>query len=814
MNSVDRLRVPAEQLRWSLDASELGFETTREVAACATTPGQHRAVRALELGLSLRGHGYNVYVAGDPGTNRTETVRHLLDHFEDPGFLPEDLCYVQNFRDPDQPCLLRFPAGRGRRFRSAMGEIVDRLRDGIPRIFQSEVYAKRRRARMKRFSSRMEELAAPLKTKAEPVGLVLVQVEMGDHAEAELLPLVDGEPVAFEDLETKVEEHEFERSDLERLLAARADLAGNLRTFSEAANRLVREAETDLRDLDRQMTRPYLNLVLSNVYREFQDVTGVVEYLREVEAWLEARMALFRAGDDEEGDEEAEGIDPEEALRPLMVNLILDNSGERRRPVIYENNPSVANLRGSVDREVRSNGMVVSDFTHIKAGSLIRAHGGFLVLHVDDFDSEGRAWGVIKRALRTGQIQIESEDGNMGPVPRALRPAPAAVDVKVILIGTTDLYHDLLDVDPDFPKLFKVKAEFDTEMELGLQAMTEYACMVRAVCDEDLLPPMTASGVAAVVEFGVRLAGHRSRITTRFTQVSDLVREAAYWAARRRRTMVDAEDVFQAVEERRTRVNLAEEKTQRLIREGVILIDTEGATVGQVNGLAVLDVGDHRFGRPTRITASVAAGTSGVVNIERMAALSGRYHDKGVLILNGYLLQTFAPDAPLAMTAGITLEQSYDEVDGDSASTAEIFALLSALARTPLRQDLAVTGSMNQKGQVQAVGGVNEKIEGFFDLCAARGLTGSQGVVLPAPNLPHLMLRPAVVQAVRDRRFHIFAISRVEEGIELLTGLPAGERAADGVFPADTLFGRVQTRLGELSRVARDFLPWRDPGMA
>ncbi len=813
--SLNRLRVPPEQLRWSLAPEDLGFATTAEVAPCAITPGQHRAVRSLELGLALRGHGYNVYVAGDPGTNRSETVRHLLDTFEDPAYTPEDLCYVSNFRDPDRPRLLVFPAGRGRSFHDAMITAVERLLDGIPRIFQSEVYAKRRKARMKRFNQRMQDLAAPLKEKAEPAGLVLVQLDMGDHSEAELLPLVDGEPLAFEDLEDKVEGEGFPREELERLITARGNLAVDLRTFSEGANRLAREAETDLRKLDREMSRPFLNLVLSGVYRDFQDVAGVVDYLREVETYLEGRMVLFRdLGGEDNGDEEElgdEGSEAEEALRLLRVNLILDNGGRRSRPVIYENNPSVANLRGTVDREVRSNGMVVSDFTHVKAGSMIQAHGGFLVLHADDFDGEGRSWGVIKRALRTGQVQIEAEEGPGVSPPRALRPEPVPVDVKVILIGTPDLYHDLLSADLDFPKLFKVKAEFDTEMELGPQAITEIACMVRGVCDEDGLPPFSAEGVAAVVEHAVRLAGHRNRITTRFSQIADLVREAGFWAGRRHPGPIGAEDVHHALEERRARVNLPEEKTQRLIREGVILIDTEGAVLGQVNGLAVLDVGDHRFGRPTRITASVAAGTTGLVNIERLANLSGRYHDKGLLILTGFLQQTFAANHPLAMAASITLEQSYDEVDGDSASTAEIYALLSALAGIPIRQDLAVTGSMNQKGQVQAVGGVNEKIEGFYQLCLARGLTGRQGVLLPMANLPHLMLRPTLVQAVREGRFHIHALSRVEEGVELLMGLPAGEKDPEGRFPPGSLFRKVQDRLQILAEVARGYFPWEGP---
>jgi predicted ATP-dependent protease len=806
MKVADRLRVAPEQLRWSLDPADLGFTSTDEVAPGSHTPGQRRALRALEIGLALRGHGYNVFVAGEPGTNRADTVRNTLERFQDPAYIPEDLCYVYNFRDPDQPRLLRFPAGRGRAFRDGMMEVVERLREGIPRIFQSEVYSKRRRARMKRFSGRLEHLAVALKEQAEPAGLVLVQIEIGEHAEADLLPLVEGEPVAFEDLESLVEEERFPREDHERLIAARAALEEPLRKFRDAANRLVRAAELDVNELDRQMTRPYLNVVLSGVYREYQEVAGVTDYLREVETFLESRMALFHPG--ENGNAEEESEEARDELRKLQVNLILDNADLRHRPIIYEHNPNVPNLRGMVDRETRANGQVISDFTHIKAGSMIRAHGGFLVLHADDLEGDGRPWNVIKRALRTGQMQIEAGEGDQHLTVRALRPEPIDIDTKVLLIGTPDLYQALLDSDSDFPKVFKVKAEFDTEMELGPQAITEYACLVRTVAEADGLPPFLADGVAAVVEYGVRLAGQRNRITTRFSRIADLVREAAFWARREHTEAIGARDVWRALEERRTRVNLIEEKTHRLIREGVVLIDTASATVGQVNGLAVLDVGDHQFGRPTRITASLSAGASGVVNIERMASLSGRHHDKGVLILTGYLRETFATDRPFAMTASITLEQSYDEVDGDSAATAEILALLSALTGVPARQDLAVTGSMNQKGQVQAVGGVNEKIEGFFDLCLARGLTGEQGVLIPSANLPHLMLRPQVVDAVRERRFHIYAVSRVEEAAELLLGTPAGVRGKNGRFTSDSLFGKVQSRLEGLAEAARDFLPW------
>jgi ATP-dependent Lon protease len=465
-----------------------------------------------------------------------------------------------------------------------------------------------------------------------------------------------------------------------------------------------------------------------------------------------------------------------------------------------------------VDREVRPNGQVISDFTHVKAGSLIRAHRGFLVIHADDMDGESRPWNVIKRAMRTGEVQIESASHDQPVAPRALRPQPIAIDTKVVLIGTSDLYQTLFDNDPDFPKIFKVKAEFDTEMELGPQAITEYACLVRSVCDEDKLPAFEADGVAAVIEHGVRMGGQRNRITTRVSHIADLVREAAFWARREHRTLISAGDVRRAIEERRHRVNLLEERAHRAIREGVVLIDTEGSALGQINGLAVIDVGDHRFGRPTRITASVSAGNHGILNIERMASLSGRTHDKGVLILTGFLREVFAVDKPLALTASITLEQSYDEIDGDSATAAEMMALLSALSGLPARQDLAITGSMNQKGQIQAVGGVNEKIEGFFDLCLARGLSGTQGVVIPSANLPHLMLRLQVVDAVRDGTFHIYAVSRIEEASELLLDAAPGTRSKQGRFAKTSAFGRVQERMSVLADAARAYYPWSQDG--
>jgi ATP-dependent Lon protease len=805
MAGTDAFRIPPEQLRWTLDPETLGLETTDDVSAMPLTPGQERAVRALDIGLGLRSQGYNVFLAGDAGTHRAETLAQLFKRLDHADYTPEDFCFVHNFRQPDLPRLLRFPGGMGCTFRKAMEEVVTRLRQGIPRLLGSEVYAKRRKARVKRYAARMEQLAQPLRDKADPERLALVQVQIGDRSDAELLPIVDGEPVAFEDLEAMVEKDEFSKQELQRLVKARETLLMDLRTFSEAADAMAAEATEDLSGLDLEMIRPHLHTVLGAVNSRFQQMEGVNAYLHEVEEFLQSRIKIFRRSESEDEYDEEEA---RETYRRLTVNLVLDNEDVEERPIIHEPSPSVANLRGTIDREVRSGGRVISDFSHIKAGSILRAHGGFLILHADDLEGEGHgAWNLIKRTLRTQELRIELEGSDQAG-PRAIRPEPIPVDVKIIIIGTNDLYQALLDADPDFPKLFKIKAEFDSEMELSPQSLQEYARLVRGVCDADGLPAFGADGVGALVEYGVRVAGQRNRITTRFTKIEDLVRESAFWARKRGTQLIGAQDVHRALEERRHRVNLFEERTQRIIREGVIIIETEGGTLGQINGLTVLDLGNHTFGRPTRITASVAAGTGGIVNIERRVALSGSYHDKGHLILTGFLTETFADRHPLAVSASITLEQSYSEIDGDSATLAEVLVLLSSLSRIPIRQDVAVTGSMDQKGRVQPVGGLNEKVEGFFDLCHARGLTGTQGVLIPQTNLPNLMLRPDVVDAVREERFAVHAVSRIEEAVEIMTGVPAGERGSGGTYAPDSVFGRVAARLEELAHIARDYTPW------
>ena len=795
MDIRKQLAVPTELLRWQMDPATLDLSSMEEQRNPA--PGQHRAVRALEIGLGLRSPGYNVFLAGDSGTHRSETLDHLLQGVSQSGFSPEDCCYVHNFQDPDQPLLLRLEAGQGRAFEDAMANAVTRLRAGVARLLVSEIYRKRRKARVKRLTAKLEQLAAPLKGKAEPVGLALVEIQAGDTSEADLLPVLDGEPVAFEDLDELVEQGTLTRQAAEDLFQARNELGVDLRAFNEGAIKIAEEARQELDELDLSVIRPFLSAVLSRVHQQFQSVTGLVEYLREMETYVERHLPAFKADENTAADEAYEDI-----FRKLSVNLLLDNSSIEKRPVVTEPNPTVVNLRGTVDREVRSGGRVISDFTHVKAGSLLRAHGGFLILNADDLDAEGHAvWNLIKRTLRTGQLRIEFD----GDQTHALRPEPIDVDVKVIVVGNHDLYQALLAADSDFPKLFKIKVEFDSETELTTRSMKDYVHLVQTVCKQDGLPPMSQSAFAGVLEHGVRIAGQRNRLSTRFSLIEDLVRESGFWATAGNASEITELHVREALEARRQRVNLAEEQVQRMIREGVVFIDTEGERIGQVNGLTVLNLGDYRFGRPVRITSSVGMGTAGIVNIERQAALSGSHHDKGLLILTGYLRNTFAQKHPLAMSASITLEQSYGEVDGDSATMAEILTLLSSLSEVPLRQDIAVTGSMNQKGDIQPVGGVNEKIEGFFDLCAARDLSGSQGVLIPASNIPNLMLRPDVVQAVAEGRFHVYAADCIEHAVELLTGVPAGTHTRKG-FPKSSVFGKVSVKLKQMAEGASAFL--------
>ena len=792
--------VPVEKLRWQCDPQSLGFKTTEQAQTCTQIVGQRRAVDALRMGLRIQGSGYNIFVSGPVGTGRTTTVKCLLDEVDKDKHAPEDKCYVNNFSDPDQPCLICLPAGQGRTFQKEMDDFIEHLVKNVPLLFESESFERQKTDIVENFKARSTARAREFERKVGTAGFALIQAPAG---RPELSPLVDGKPSSLADLNAAVEEGRATKEYYQKVSDAFRVLQDELNVIIKDMRTNERAARDALAELDKNTVRPLVKDRLTELRDHFKD-DEVNTHLDEVEEDILDDPSRFR--------EKAQTENPLPFMMPtgdqfleFRVNVLVDNTDEKYAPIIFETSPTYKNLFGTVERIWDRSGQWRTDFTKIKAGSVLRADGGFLVMNALDLFVEPGVWPTLKRTLRNQTIEIQNYDPYAMLSLSAIKPEPIPVQVKVILIGDPEVYEILYSVDEEFSKLFKVRADFDWEMKMTPDSVAQYAGLIKTLSDKAELRPFDNTGVAAVLEFGARLAGRVGKLSTRFNQVGDILKEADYWANKEDSKFVKAAHVDKAIAERIDRANLLEEKITEMINQGLILIDTQGAVVGQVNGLAVYDTGELTFGKPSRITARVSVGSSGIINIEREAQLSGKTHDKGVLILSGFLRDRFAQDKPLAMSASLCFEQSYGGVDGDSASSTEVYALLSALADLPIRQDLAVTGSVNQKGEIQPIGGVNQKIEGFFDVCKVRGFTGTQGVIIPVQNIGDLMLRKDVVEAVKQGKFKVYSVATIEQGIELLTGVPAGERDKDGKFPEGTVYARTDARLEQLARIWREF---------
>lgn len=794
-----RHRLGPAQLRWRCDPARFAFETTQDLGECPINIiGQPRAEGALQLGLDVRAAGYNIFVSGEVGSGRSTVVRRLLARLE-PGEPPPDLVYVHNFDAPDEPRLVRFQPGCGRKFREALQDLLLTLARDLPRLFDSDSYRRRRTAVIDAAESAHKAAIKDFEKRVQAHGLTLVQAQMGPMIRPLLVPMVAGNPIDMDQLEALVEKDQFKREDFEALRKSEAELRVELEQLSKQLRLRAHEVRRSLESLDRELARPLVVEAVEDVREAFPG-DDVAAHLDRLVDDLVANTAAIRDGD--EGQEGATSTTSTSSWvdEPrYQVNIVVDNGQLRARPVIWETAPNYRNLFGTIDRLRGDEGQWTTDHTRIKAGSLLRANGGILVLDAFDVLVEPGVWATLKRTLRHRISEIVSFDPMFAFVGTSVKPEPVAIDVKVVFIGTRHIYGVLHALDEDFSKIFKIKADFAVETPLNDQELMNYACLIHRRCTEESLPPFHRDAVATVVEQGARMAESPEHLTTRFTEIVDVVREAGFWAKRDAAPHVRAEHVDRALRERIHRVDLIEEWLRRRIADGAVLLDVMGEKVGQINGLAVLDQGDHRFALPSRITTTTAMGRAGIIDIDRHSELSGSIHTKGVLILTGFLRQRFAQDKPLTLTASLCFEQNYGGVEGDSASSAELYALLSSLAGVPLRQGVAVTGSVNQRGEIQPIGAVNEKIEGFFDLCNLLGLTGEQGVMIPSRNQDQLMLRKDVVAAVEAGRFHVWAVCRVEDGLEVLTGQPAGERDEAGRFPPSSIFGRVDTRLQRLA---------------
>ncbi|MGE3271692.1 MAG: Lon protease family protein [Chloroflexota bacterium] len=788
------LELGALQVRRRCDPATLSAAAPPDTGSDIAMLGQERALSALQLGVAVQEREFNIYVAGPPGMGKMTTVRRFLDQVAQTRPTPDDWCYVHNFDDPTRPGVLRLPAGQGRILRDGVRTLVTAARREIPRAFESEEYIAGVETIMGEMNRRREARMVDLGARAKSQGFLLRATPMG----IALVPVVRNQPLSddeFAQLPPEV------RASLD---LSRAALGVDVRAFLKEMRTLERETRERLEAQDRDVALHAVGGLVDDLADDYEGQPEISAYLNRVREGILADIALFRANPAQaHNGQAAPSSDPsqqlqERAFRKYEVNVVVDNGDTVGAPVVVESNPTYPNLIGRIEREAVL-GALITDLTLIRPGALHRANGGYLVMRAEDVLRAPLAWVTLERSLRETCVSIEEAGEMLGlSSTRGLQPAPIPLDVKVVLVGDATTFYLLYGLDPVFRQLFKVRADFATDTERTPASEAAFAAGLASCFRAGGQPPEPAA-LALLVEEASRLADDQRKLALHDDRLMEIIREAEHWATAAGAASVRAEDVRRAVEQRIYRSSLVQERLREMIARGVLLVRPEGEAVGQLHGLAVLALGDLPFGQPARITATAGMGHEGVLDIERQAELGGHIHTKGVMILGGYLSDTYAQDKPLALTARLVFEQSYQEVEGDSASLAELLVLLSRLADVPLRQSIAVTGSVNQRGEVQAVGGVNYKVEGFYDVCRTLGLTGDQGVILPAANAEHLMLREDIVEAVAAGQFHVYAVHSVDEALELLSGETAGERGASGQFPAQSIHRRVDDQLHALA---------------
>ncbi len=792
----------SRELRYTCDPALFAFRTTAELKPLEEIIGQERAVEALKLGLGIKDakNRYNIYVAGDPGTGKMSAVEHFLSGASAGEPTPSDLCYVHNFESPYNPRCLELPAGKGRQLRSDLEQHIKRLQREIPKLLESDEFKARSKKINERHGERRTTMLDEMESRCRELGFAVQRTPIGINT----LPLRDnGEPLSQEEYDALPKEKR------DQIRERQGEVQAVIQERLQAVAQLDEQREEEIKTLAKEAVLFMIEPHFAQLKSRYEGLPKVIDYLDAVKGDVanslddfqqnagQARKSPFPFPMPQQGD----------PLRRYTVNLLVDHSEAHGAPVVVEHNATYPNLFGSIERRVQM-GMVMTDFTMIKPGSLHRANGGYLVLNANNLFRLGVSWEALKIAIKRREIQIEDPMQMLGySTAEGLRPEPVPFRIKLIIIGSPMIYELLHHYDEDFSKLFNVKVDFGTEMDRTPEHEQELARFLAGCADDDpTVLPFTPSGVARMVEHAVELAGDQKKLSCQFAHLVSIAKEASYWARVDGAASVDGAHAERAIAERDHRLARIDEKIREMIARGQLFIDTDGERVGQLNGLAVLQLGEYAFAKPSRITATVHAGKGGIVDIEREAKLGGSTHSKGILILKGYLGERFAREKALSFTANLTFEQSYSMIDGDSASSAELYALLSALGGVPLRQGLAVTGSVNQRGEIQPIGAVNEKIEGFFRTCRERGLTGTQGVLIPHANVDHLMLSKDVVDAVQAGTFHVVPVATIEEGIEALSGIAAGTADAAGAFPAESVFGRVAARL-ELMRQAAEAKP-------
>ena len=788
-----------EDLRWKCDPEILEFDSTEDLKPIEGILGQERALKAIRLGVEMRAPGYNIFIAGMSGSGKATTVKKMLETIGADCPPLFDYAYVNNFKDNDRPTLLTFQKGKAKVFRKNLTHAIEILKLKIPQALESEDYLERKKKIVSDYTQREQDLMQEFDAKMRKVGFSLGQVRMGDIARPDILPMVKDKPVPVFQLNEQIEQGNLTQEEAQELVKKYNDHQQELQLLFKKGLKTSEEFQDKLQSLERGSIVNVVKGIIDNLQEKYNE-PKVFEYLEQVEKNILENIQAFK-GAKPLGETTEEGflID---YFKEYNVNIILDNSDTSECPIIIETSPTYSNLFGAMERISDGRGSFFSDFTNIKAGSLLRANGGYIVLNVMHLFEEPGVWKTLKRVLTYNKLEFQDSPTIFQLSTSTLKPEPIDIDVKVILIGSQHIYSLLSEYEYDFKKMFKIKADFDYEIKRSDKVLTEYARVIKKLIKEEKLKEFDKSAIAYLMEIAAMFAGQKNKLTTRFSKIADIAREANFWAIDDGFDVVTAEHIKKAYKNAVNRHGMLESKISDMYEDGTFLMDTTGERVGQINGLAVYEADFYSFGRPTRITATVSLGSGNIINVEREAGMSGRHYNKGVLIISGYFKETFGQDIPLAFNVNLVFEQSYGTVDGDSASCAEIYALLSTLSGLQIRQGIAVTGSLNQKGDVQPIGGVNEKIKGFFEVCNQDGLTRKQGVIIPVQNVKELMLSEDVIEAVKNKQFHIYPISRIEEGIEILTGVKAGKKTPKG-YEKDSVFYLVEQKLKEMYKKSR-----------
>jgi len=809
-----KYRLDWEKTTWQQDLESLAFQCTDELTRLDHFIGQDRAQEAIRFGLEVDKPGYNLFVTGLTGTGKTSAIKSHLQSIVDDLDRQEkrrpisDWVYVYNFEDPDRPSSLRLPRGTGRVYRQQLSAALRTLQEEIPKVLGSEALEGQVRIHEEADRKATQELMGDLEQAGQAANFAVQLTPNG----ITIFPMTEGRPITPEEYQA------LDPEPKQAIDEARSQLMQQTRDTMSKIRELEKASAEKMQEMEHIAGDQLVDQVFFELHTLSQDIPEMQKFLTDLGEYVLSNIGAFKESESPRGMiPEIPGMPPDPQLGgpgmginpflPFELNVLVDNSGVDKLPIVIEPNPTWGNLFGRIERRAMM-GTYVSDHGMLKPGAVHLANGGYLVLNARDVLMAPGAWEGLKRSIRNQEARLEDPAEQTGLfMPQGLRPEPVPLDLKVIVTGDESIYRLLTSADnEDFWDLFKVKAEFDHQVDLNGENMMAYCSFICCICEDEGLLAFETGGAARVLEFGARQVSDQTKLSTRFGQIKDLLIEADYWARKDDASLVQDHHVQQAISQKIYRLNLVEERLKELISDGSLLLDVTGEKVGQINGLAVYDLGDFSFGRPSRITAETFAGREGFINIEREAAMSGPTHNKGILILSGFLGSKFGRNRPLTMSASIAFEQSYDGVDGDSASSTEVYAISSSLSGLPLRQDIAVTGSVNQKGEIQPIGGVNQKVEGMFDVCrASGGLTGTQGVMIPHQNVKNLMLRDDVVEAVREEKFHIYAVKTIDEGLEVLTGAEAGEAQADGAFPEGTVNHLIAKRLDELNDSMRGY---------